>query len=228
MENQGGNIMPEDTNKSPTIIPGIELSSAILLAIATILGAFAAYQSSLWGGISATSYTKAMLTMSEANTEYLEAIQGYISEEIEYGFQELFDLHYSKEIAEDNNEFAQDEIYYRLNDDYKVYYKDDFTDEQIEAAVEAIEAERDAKIASAIAVSDEIYDQAIGLLEGGQKANTNGDNFGLVTVYFAIAMFFAGFVNIIRKDQIKVIFIVMGLAMFIFSLVQMLTLPFPV
>lgn len=219
--------MSDATKKFDRLIQVIELGSAILLAFATILGAFSAYVGSLWGGNSATNYTKAIITMSEANTDYLEAIQGFLEEEIEFGFQEIIDIHYNRELELGNEDFAENEILYRLNDVYQVYYKDNLTDEQIDNEVEKLAAERDKEIEKYIADSDAVYDEAMDLLEEGQQFNTNGDNFSMVTVYFAIAMFFAGFVNVVKKMNIKVAFICLGICMFVFSVIQMAVLPFP-
>ncbi|HVJ93914.1 MAG TPA: hypothetical protein VM580_29195, partial [Labilithrix sp.] len=53
----------------------IDLFSAILLGAATVLGAYAAYQSSLWGGNCQTAYMQGTNKLGEANREMLKSVQ---------------------------------------------------------------------------------------------------------------------------------------------------------
>lgn len=53
----------------------LEVFAAVLLGIATVFGAYAAYQSSLWGGNCLTAYTEAGHKLAEANREMLRAVQ---------------------------------------------------------------------------------------------------------------------------------------------------------
>jgi len=50
---------------------------AIILGIATILGALSAYYSDLWGGNMQKSYNDAITNLNESNTMYLEALSEY-------------------------------------------------------------------------------------------------------------------------------------------------------
>jgi hypothetical protein len=51
--------------------------AAILIGITTILAALAGFYGALWGGNCMDSYNKAILTISESNTAYLEALHEY-------------------------------------------------------------------------------------------------------------------------------------------------------
>ncbi len=53
----------------------LDVASAIMLGVTTALTAFAAYESSLWGGEQATAYTKAITTLGDANREMLRGVQ---------------------------------------------------------------------------------------------------------------------------------------------------------
>jgi len=53
----------------------IDVGGAVALGITTILAAFGAYQSALWGGNQATGYTQAINTLGEANREMLRGVQ---------------------------------------------------------------------------------------------------------------------------------------------------------
>ena len=49
----------------------LEVVATVLLGLGTILAAFAAYQSALWGGNCLTAYNQAVIKFGDANREYL-------------------------------------------------------------------------------------------------------------------------------------------------------------
>ncbi len=53
----------------------LDVAGAIMLGVTTALTAFAAYESSLWGGNQATAYTQAITTLGDANREMLRGVQ---------------------------------------------------------------------------------------------------------------------------------------------------------
>ncbi len=53
----------------------IDILAAILLGLATVAGAYAAFQSSLWGGNQATAYMQGTNKLGEANRELLRGVQ---------------------------------------------------------------------------------------------------------------------------------------------------------
>jgi hypothetical protein len=53
----------------------VELAAAILLGVATVLGAYAAYQGSLWSGNCLTAYNQGTNTLGDANRELLRGVQ---------------------------------------------------------------------------------------------------------------------------------------------------------
>lgn len=53
----------------------IDIFAAVLLGIATVCGAYAAYQSALWGGNQASAYVKGTNKLSDANREQLKGVQ---------------------------------------------------------------------------------------------------------------------------------------------------------
>lgn len=60
----------------------LEIIITILLGVTTILGAFAAYCSALWGGEMQTSYTQSVTVTNHGNTIYLEALSDLNSFEV--------------------------------------------------------------------------------------------------------------------------------------------------
>jgi hypothetical protein len=55
----------------------VEISATVLIGLATVLGAYSAYQSALWGGNCLASYNEGVATLSEANTEEMKGVQTY-------------------------------------------------------------------------------------------------------------------------------------------------------
>ncbi|MCB1146373.1 MAG: hypothetical protein KDK41_04490 [Leptospiraceae bacterium] len=53
------------------VLGKIDIIAAVLLGLGTVTAAFAAYQSSLWGGNCLTAYNEAVIKFGDANREYL-------------------------------------------------------------------------------------------------------------------------------------------------------------
>jgi hypothetical protein len=65
--------MAESTGRDPG--PIVDVAAAVLLGLATVSGAYAAYQASLWGGNCQTAYTQGTNKLAEANREMLRGVQ---------------------------------------------------------------------------------------------------------------------------------------------------------
>ncbi|MBE7437486.1 MAG: hypothetical protein HS115_03445 [Spirochaetales bacterium] len=63
-------------------------------------------------------------------------------------------------------------------------------------------------------------------LEEGIKANMTGDAFTLMTVYFTIALFFAGMASVLKEDRIRLGFLAGSVVVFLFAFVRMILMPF--
>lgn len=73
---------------------------------------------------------------------------------------------------------------------------------------------------------DSLAKEAEKKMEEGSRANTTGDTFTLLTVYFAVSLFFAGLSAVLKQDRMKSGFIAASALIFFFALVRMLLLPF--
>jgi hypothetical protein len=74
--------------------------------------------------------------------------------------------------------------------------------------------------------SEALSKEAEKLMAEGSRANITGDTFTLLTVYFAVSLFFAGLAAVMREDRVKTTFIGLSCLIFLFSIVRMLLLPF--
>ncbi len=316
----------------------LDLTGAVVLALTTALAAFAAYESSLWGGNQATAYTQATITLGEANRELLHASQ-------ERAFDTAVWLEHMNanqpvhvdtkqagghdpiEVADEQPQ-TKEQIAAALADDLTAV--DDgplskkldkllatrleltaalkWTDEQhrkttktmskekrIEMARKLVDlAEKEENLAESqyalleklgLAEStDHDIDEAlaknpsakaemakmeeeVGKLQSeaekmldkvakplffespayekgkarkyeeliaagnklfldGQTYNTNGDNYTLTTVFYTVALFFAGLSSVLKKFPIKATFLVMGIAIVVGATIYMLRTPF--
>lgn len=317
----------------------LDLTGAVVLGLTTALAAFAAYESSLWGGNQATAYTQATITLGEANKELLQASQ-------ERAFDSSVWLEHLKAnqpaVVDPKQVDAHEAPHEEINaplltkeqaaaaladdltevDDLPLSKKLDklvatrlelsaalkWADEQhlkttkkmskekrLEMAKKLIElAEKEEKLAeSQFALiekmglaegSDEEIEQALAknpsaktemakmddeaaqlqteaekmldkvakplffespayekgkerkyqelldkgnkLFLDGQTFNTNGDNYTLATVFYTVALFFAGLSSVLKKFPIKTAFLVMGIAITIGATIYMLRTPF--
>ncbi|MEQ8353650.1 MAG: hypothetical protein RH862_19395 [Leptospiraceae bacterium] len=237
----------------------LEVVATILLGLGTILAAFAAYQSALWGGNCLTAYNQAVISFGNANREYLNGA-------LATSFDTMVYLEYLREdprTAEDVDKMISKDMVraiawadnsYSKKIDALAYGEEGKIEADLEAKWEAFEEleeespdrekvlseiyDLEAKIAylpflesprykiSRRSPGDTLAKEAQAKMEEGIKANQTGDAFTLVTVYFTIALFFAGLAAVLRDDRTRLSLLGLSSAVFLFSLLRMLLLPF--
>lgn len=74
-----------------------------------------------------------------------------------------------------------------------------------------------------LSTGEEMFEQADARFAEGRVANNNGDQFDLASVFFAIALFFAG-LGLVFKTQLKWVLLGMGAALFVFNVIFMMTM----
>lgn len=201
----------------------LEIIITVLLGITTILGAFAAYCSALWGGEMQTSYTQSVTVTNHANTIYLEALSDLNSFEVN---DMKDDIIYSQ--WKDNTEKGdtEDAAYFftKLSEGLQKDLKDDPKD------VSEYEKEQTAYLDSINArmkESEELNDSAKVLLTKGNNANKVGDDFTLCTVLFTIVLFFLGLASLKTHSAMQKTYVILAVVILVLSLVRMVTIPFP-
>jgi flagellar basal body-associated protein FliL len=201
----------------------LEIMVTVLLGIATILGAVAAYFAALWGGEMQSSYSKSITETNHANTVYLEAL----SDLSNFNMDDLRDdIIYSewKENLEKGD--TQDAAYFfsKLSEGFQKDLADNPGDvseyeKQQLATADSIQAQ--------FVLADKMHDDAEELMKKGSDANKYGDDFTLCTVLFTIVLFFLGLASLKTKPSIRKIYIVMACVVLLGSIIKMVTLPFP-
>lgn len=237
----------------------LEVVAAILLGLGTVAAAFAAYQSSLWGGASLTAYNQAVIKYGEANREFLNGalatsfdttvyleylredprtaadVDKMISKDMTNAIT-WADTAYDKKM-EGMTAAQEAEIEAELEEKWEAYDEaEEGSAEQDKIIAEIYQLEEKTSYlpflespkykASKRAKGEALSKEARAKMEEGMKANSNGDQFTLVTVYYTIALFFAGLATVMRKEKLQLAFVGGSALVFIFAFFRMLFLPF--
>ena len=201
----------------------LEITITVLLGIATVLGAFAAYCAALWGGNQQSFYTQSLAETNRANTIYLEALNDLTG----FGMNDFKDdIIYSewKKNAERNDADAP-YFFSKLSDGLQKDLKDDNPSDMGEYEKE--QSEHLAEIETRFRHSEDTLKSAASLLQKGQDANKNGDDFTLCTVLFTVVLFFLGIASLKTKQSLQKAYVVIACVVLLLSIVRMVTVPFP-
>lgn len=220
--------MAEDTKQSaekhePEKATKLEIIITVLLGLTTILGAFAAYCSALWGGEMQSSYTQSVTVTNHGNTIYLEALSDLNSFEVN---DMKDDIIYSQWKENTEKGDTEDAAYFftKLSPGLQKDLSEDPKD------VSEYDKEQSAYLDSIMARMDEAdhhNDSAKVLLTKGNGANKFGDDFTLCTVLFTVVLFFLGLASLKTHSTMQKTYVMLGVAIFVLSLIRMLTIPFP-
>lgn len=168
----------------------VEIVAAALLGLAGILTAYAAFQGSQAGDKALEAFTESARITSQAEGFYNEASQTF------NGDQAVF-LAYQLLVEEKKGDLA-------------AVVRDNLFSDELEKATVAWEAlpdsddgprtplETDDYVIEASEKGEELTKNADQKFEDAQKADNIGDNYDLATVYFAVALFFAGIAALFR------------------------------
>lgn len=170
----------------------IEIAAAILLGLAGILTAFAAYNGALAGGDALKGYTESSRLNNDANSEYIDYAQTYAND------QQIY-LQY-RILIEQGQQDAADAV------------KRDIMSLELENATNAFEADPgDALNPLGMAEYEtpiydryvEINEQATATFEEAQQIDDQGDKFDLAAVYLAVSLFFAGIAALFKVRSVQ-------------------------
>ena len=229
----------------------LELLAAILLGVAAIATAVASYQSSLYGGRSVESYSKANKIATSAAAERSRAIVEMTRDsQVEMDAWRL-----TKEGDDAGNPAAEARNYeiatylytkvmsepgYRAmglppearNEEYPdsdtpgAEEKQTVLQEQVlETAMENELAGNETYRTEMLGKGQALSDEAEKVFKDGEEANALGDKFQLAAVIFAISLFFGGIVQVFRNDMMRWVILGVGGALFIAATIYMLRLP---
>jgi hypothetical protein len=196
----------------------LELLTVVLLGLAAMATAWAAFQASAFDGKVTEGFTDANLNLSDANAYYSSGDQTWISDQM------LF-LEYQRALNEEDTEYAEfiresmmrDELitaieWWEEPENFENYWSP-FVEENPTYTIS------DYADAEALLVdTDDSYDEA-------KDAAGHGDTYNLIAVLLAAALFALGIAGSFRAMPIRLTMILAGGAILIISSVWMLTLP---
>ncbi len=183
---------PDDRNT-------IEILAAILLGLAGLLTAYAAYYGALAGGDALKGYTQSQRTLQDANSYYNDTL-GYFNQD-----QSVF-LQYQIKIEENADDVAQvirETLFSdRLETAYAVWNELPVADETpspLDLPEYVIEEE---------GLADDLYSQAQQEFDDAQQTDDQGDNMDLASVFLAVSLFFAGIAGLFKIRRMSIILLV--------------------
>jgi hypothetical protein len=180
-----------------------ELAAAIILGVAGILTAFAAYKAALTDGDALKGYTESATTTADANGFFNEAVSTYTSD------QSLF-LEYQLLVEQGDTELAQ-------------IFRDRFFSAELEAGTAAWDAipvgdpdEPPTPLDTAeYAIPEQAEAERLAVVatekfEAAQEADDAGDKFELAAVFLSVALFLAGIGTLFQSPGIRTAVLVMS------------------
>lgn len=172
----------------------IEVVAAILLGLAGILTAYAAFQGALEDGNSLDKYTLSAKLTSDANGYYSDGKQQF---------------------GQDLALFTQFQILVETGDESTAQVlSDNFFSPELKTAYDAWFAMGDASPATPLDMDeyvlqdyiegDALSEESDAAFAEAQKANEDGDKFELATVFLAVALFLAGIASLLKARAVQV------------------------
>lgn len=183
---------PADVDGEPA--NWIELVAAILLGLAGILTAYAAYNGALAGGDALKAYTESSRLNNDANSEYIDYAQTY---------------------ASDQATFLQYQILVERGElDTAAVVKSDIMSLELETALDAwLEVPQGEGPLNPLGMEEYVvpqYDRYVELADAAsatfteaQNIDDQGDNFDLAAVYLAVSLFFAGIAALFKVRRLQ-------------------------
>lgn len=200
----------------------LDILAAVLLAAASGLSAWSAFQGSLWGGIQATAYARSNVMQTEATRLDLEAGRQRT--------ERLALLHAWLDAAATGDgrrmAFYEAQLPDGLSRPFQAW----------KAGLPADFAARDARSGGARlelppidppsrADAERARAEAKRLLGEGEAANSHGDRFGLVSVLMSIVLFLAGISQPMRRPGVRRALGLLAAALLIGSCAYMAVIP---
>lgn len=219
----GSSAVENPVNKKDEKATKIEIAITVLLGVATVLGALAAYFAALWGGNQQSSYAQSISETNHANTVYLEAL----NELSQYEIDELSDdVVYSewKENTEKGDQLDAEYFFSKLSVSLQKDLQDN-PEDLTEYTKEMTEKEK--SIMMRFQEADTLFNSADELMKKGNEANGYGDDFTLCTVLFTVVLFFLGLASLKTKESLQKAYLGIGSVILVITVIRMLTLPFP-
>jgi hypothetical protein len=197
----------------------IDITAAIVLAIATVATAWCAYQATRWSGVQAVSFAQASTNRVESTRSFNLAIQVLSIDA---------DLFTQWVIAYESGN-AELQVFYETNlmrPEFLPYLEEWVASEPLLNS----DALRNPLVNEAyqqelMAESERLREAAEERFVAATEANQTGDSYILATVMFASVLFFAGISNKFERVIIQEALVGLAFIMLVFGAIQIFQLP---
>ena len=192
--------------------------SLFLMAIATLGSSWSGFQASLWSGIQAFGLADAMKLGRTAAEERVVANQ-------HRNLDAVIFMEYVRAMSSDSHklsEFVLDRVRPEAKPAMTAWIATRPMQTPNAPASPFVMAEYQLKEEQDAAKHDS---ESAALHDAAQKANANGDNYTLLAMLFAIALFLAGLVTGFDESRKRWIVVIMSVALILFSSVMLSGLP---
>jgi len=206
----------------------IELIAVLIIGISTVLGAFSAYQSSLYDGNSITKYNEGVALLNEANATYVYNNQ-VVMEDVLYWlhlreYRTLAQAS-SGDLAEKYQQLAQE---LQMVVPYELIQAIDWADKEnkekpFKEQVTFYNYQN--YMDNLNKYPDKLVKKGNAIVQEGQRDNQIGDQQTLVTVIFAIVLFLGSMVSTVKRNLVRMIFFISMNIMFFYALYRLLQVP---
>lgn len=198
----------------------VELVAAIVLAVATVLAAWSAYQSSRWGGEQAKATNDA-----NGNRLAVTAAIGLVEAQVVVDNQ-LFVAWTQEAVAGDQEGMAAFEGQIREEAQPAFQAWLDLAEPgELPPGSPTDLPEYDDAVAEAMAVANQASEAAEAALERASEANQRSDNFVLSAVVMASVLFFAGVGSKFRSQRLRVLMVLLSVVILLLGFAFMASMP---
>lgn len=206
----------------------VETVVAVLLGVTTLLSAWATWIGSLHSGIQSINFTKSNNMASEGNAEYNSRLQLYIADYTVWNT--LSDYYFELEMAKQDGDKAKEKL---LNKKIDNLIKQSASETLVKGIKWMNENgksnpfEMPGIIKEYFGAAQEKVDESKEFLAEGQRDNTKGDSYNLVSVVYSLTLFLLGIVGVFKTLPNKVVVMTIAGAALIFAFFYMCTIPLP-
>ncbi len=194
MANDNADGNGNDNSKSNGSFNRLEVVAAILLGLAGILTAYAAFQGALEDGNSLDKYTLSAKLTSDANGYYSDGKQQFGQDLVLFTqFQILVETG-----DESTAQVLSDNLFSpELKTAYEAWFA--LGDES-----PATPLDMDEYVLEDYTTGDQLTEESDAAFAEAQKANEDGDKFELATVFLAVALFLAGIASLLKARAVQI------------------------
>ncbi|MBQ7715554.1 MAG: hypothetical protein IJT70_06770 [Clostridia bacterium] len=206
----------------------LETLVAILLGVTTLLSAWAAWIAHLHGGIQSINFTKSNHAASEGSAEYNLGMQMYLADYMVWNTAK--DYYYELEAAKADGDQKKIDL---ISEKIRSFEEQSASELLIEGVKWMEENGEDnpfkmpGMTEKYFGTAQETVDRSKELLEEGERDNTKGDSYQLVTVFFSLTLFLLGIVGTFKNMPNRITVFAIAVAFLVFGVIYMCTIPLP-